>query len=177
MNIRFFNIDLNRSFTVELLKKEWRKVAMNTHPDKGGRAEYFKIAMAEYEYLLGRAVGADFHAWDDAPDSYDSWLSFLANVSPIVREWVSEHGAKVVSMGAALEVTGTWVWISGTNPTMAPSLKTMGLKWASAKHLWFFQGEQWRGNRMSMDNIRGAFGSQSFANKDSNSEEAVKMLK
>ena len=60
MNIRFFNIDLNRSFTVELLKKEWRKVAMNTHPDKGGRAEYFKIAMAEYEYLLGRAVGADF---------------------------------------------------------------------------------------------------------------------
>jgi len=153
---------------VEQLKKEWRTIALQNHPDKGGNAEVFKKALAEYERLLSM-IGAGFTAESDSPTSYGTWQEFLANISPVVRDWIATNGAKIVSLGASLEITGTWVWIGNTSPKIAPELKAMGLKWASAKKLWFMNGEPWRGQRMNMESIRGAFGSNKFGIKQEES--------
>lgn len=160
---QFFQYNYYNS--VESLKKEWRVIALNNHPDKGGNVELFKMALAEYEGLLG-SVGANFSAESDSPNSYASWQEFLANVSGAVHDWIMENGLKVASLGATIEITGTWVWVGNTSPKIASELKSMGLRWASAKKLWFFASEPWHGRRMDMEKIRGTFGSNKFVKED-----------
>lgn len=153
---KFFKYD--RYNSIDGLKKEWRTIAINNHPDKGGNAEVFKMALAEYEHLL-KTCNAGFSAESDMPSSFATWQEFLANVSPCVNQWVKDYGMKVVSLGATIEITGTWIWIGNTSPKIASDLKTMGLKWASHKKLWFFNGEPWHGRKMDMGKIRESFGS------------------
>jgi len=162
----YFKIDPTKKITEQFLKSQWRKIALELHPDKGGDAEAFKKAQDEYQSLLDR-VGSIFTAVEDSPEAYGDWMDFLANVSPVVRQAATEIRPVIERHGAEMEINGTWIWISATNPSMASDLKSVGLKWASKKKQWFFNGQPWRGKRMSKDAIRNTFGSETYrAKKD-----------
>jgi hypothetical protein len=159
----FFNIDNSKRLTVEWLKKEWRRIALALHPDKGGNEANFKLALNEYEELL-QSAHADFTAESDSPEAYgNDWTEFLSAISPAVRRAVAQIRPVVEAQGATMEVTGTWVWVSNTKPAMAGDMKSVGLKWASGKKLWFWNGEVWHGKRMGMTEIRDTFGSKKWS--------------
>lgn len=163
--MKYFNID-TRKIDLTFLKSMWRKIAIELHPDKGGDIEAFKEAQNEYQSLLDR-VNADFTAINDSPESYGDWVDFLSNVSDVVRDAVLKIRPVIEAHQAEMEVCGTWVWISATTPNMASDLKSVGLKWAPKKRQWFFNGQPWRGKRMSKGAIRDTFGSETYrAKKD-----------
>lgn len=160
----FFNIDPKKSLTVEWLKKEWRRLALALHPDKGGSEANFKLALGEYEELLQKAH-AGFTAESDSPEAYSDWTEFLANISPVVRDAVANIRPVVERLGAEMEVTGVWCWVGNTNPSMAEELKSVGLKWASGKKRWFWNGQPWQGRQMGFQAIRDTFGSERWSPK------------
>ena len=51
-------LGLNRGATPEKLKKTYRKLAMKTHPDKGGNAEEFIAVNKAYNYLVKCGTGS-----------------------------------------------------------------------------------------------------------------------
>ena len=159
---KYFNIDPTKKLTLTWLKSQWRKIALELHPDKGGDTEQFKMAQAEYDQFL-LIARADFTAVEDSPESYgNDWVEFLSNVSEVVREACERIRPVIDANGAEMEINGTWIWISATNPAMANDLKGVGLKWAPRKKQWFFNGQPWRGKHMTKGAIRDTFGSQTY---------------
>ena len=74
----YFN---NSPYTVETLKKEFRTLANQLHPDHGGNEEEFKAMMAEYSRLLASLDGGNKYTNNDTTADY------------MRRKW-AEHQAK-----------------------------------------------------------------------------------
>ena len=74
----YFN---NSPYTVETLKKEFRTLANQLHPDHGGNEEEFKAMMAEYSRLLASLDGGNKYTNSDTTADY------------MRRKW-AEHQAK-----------------------------------------------------------------------------------
>ncbi len=69
--------------------------------------------------------------------------------------------------GLEVEVIGEWIWISGTNKTHAPILKSLNLKlkWHAKKQKWFFAGCKAKsfGKEYSIEQIKTKYGCQKVA--------------
>ena len=74
----YFN---NSPYTVETLKKEFRTLANQLHPDHGGNEEEFKAMMAEYSRLIASLDGGNKYTNSDTAADY------------MRRKW-AEHQAK-----------------------------------------------------------------------------------
>ena len=174
MTLQFFKLDLTRGLDETFLKSQWRRIALENHPDKGGDADKFKAAMAEYEYILThKSMG--YTAQSDSPEAYANWEEFIFSVSEVVREMAYKCKPVVEKHGAELEVCGTWIWVSSTRPSMSQDLKALGLQWASAKKKWFFAGTQKIGRgRMKMEDIRSIYGSETYKNEKENNTLAIR---
>jgi hypothetical protein len=174
MVLQFFKLDLTRPLDETFLKSQWRKIALENHPDKGGDTEKFKAAIAEYEYILNnKCMG--YTAQSDSPEAYENWEDFIFSVSEVVREMAYKCKPVVEKHNAVLEVCGTWIWVSSTRPSMSHELKGLGLQWASAKKKWFFAGTQKTSRgRMNMDNIRALYGSETYKTEKENKTLAIR---
>ena len=51
-------LEMERKYTLAMLKKAYHKAALKHHPDKGGDPEKFKQLKEAYEYLL--TSGGDY---------------------------------------------------------------------------------------------------------------------
>lgn len=107
--LKYFTIYANTTPTVELLKNLWRKIAVKVHPDKGGTKEQFVEAQNEYESLLSH-INAGFTAKSDSPEAYNDFMTFMANITPDVRDCV--RAVLDIDGIRAVEVVGFWVHVS-----------------------------------------------------------------
>lgn len=73
----YFN---NSPYTVETLKKEFRTLANQLHPDHGGNEEEFKAMMAEYSRLLASLDGGNKYTNSDTTADYmrRKWAEYQA---------------------------------------------------------------------------------------------------
>ena len=73
----YFN---NSPYTVETLKKEFRTLANQLHPDHGGNEEEFKDMMAEYSRLLASLDGGNKYTNSDTTADYmrRKWAEYQA---------------------------------------------------------------------------------------------------
>jgi len=66
--------------------------------------------------------------------------------------------------GVEAEICGKWLWVGGNTRPHANTLKAQGLKFARKKSKWYWRPEGHkrtrRGKSMSMDHIRGKYGSE-----------------
>lgn len=52
MAVKLLQIPANKPLTAELVRRQYRKLAMKAHPDQGGSEEKFKELHAAYSLLL-----------------------------------------------------------------------------------------------------------------------------
>ena len=136
-------------------KAQYRRLAMQYHPDVGGSEEIMKIINAEYDFLFPQ-MRDKYNAQQrehnraettETPDDYKTIISAL------------------LRMGLIVELCGTWLWISGDTKPHKDKLKSLGCVWSPKKKMWSWKPPQEyrRYNRThSMSYIRNKYGSTKF---------------
>lgn len=142
--------------TLDELKREYRRLTMLHHPDRGGDTATMQAINAEHDEVFEilkrqhNASADEAHQTTETPEEFRSIINALLNIP-----------------GLTVELCGCWLWISGDTITHKEELKAAGCRWSSSKKMWYWRhqedGAHWSRGKKSMSQIRMKYGSQTFA--------------
>lgn len=137
----------NNITTIEELKKAFRALVKQNHPDIGGNLEDMKEINNEYEIMFSFI---EKHGGQSKNHS--------------VNDGFREAMDAVIKMeGLNIEICGSWIWVDGNTYPYKAEIKKAGFSWAAKKKKWFWHSEQeisQNRKQMTMDNIRALHGSE-----------------
>ena len=139
---------------LEELKKEYRRLAFQNHPDRGGDVETMKTINAEYEQMVKKIEAGDpEQAKGETPESFINIINALVKM-----------------VGVEIEICGSWVWVSGNTYANREELSKAGCKYSKNKKMWYWFEDcgshtKCRG-RYSMEQIRNKYGSTKVNSKE-----------
>ena len=112
--------------TLEDLKKEYRRLAVLHHPDKGGDLETMQLINAAHDKKFGE-LKRDYNAkapegkkTTETPEEFRDLVNNIINVPGII-----------------IEICGSWVWVSGNTKPVKTELKQAGFRWSQNKKMWY----------------------------------------
>ena len=140
---------------LEELKKEFRRLAMIHHPDRGGDVETMKQINADhdaaFEILKKRhnESADEFHQTTETAEEFRDIIAALLKLD-----------------GLTVELCGCWLWIGGNTREHKEELKAAGCRWSNNKKMWYWhhieEGSKWHRGKRTMSEIRTKYGSQVF---------------
>lgn len=117
--------------TVEELKRQYRKLVLQYHPDRGGTEEDMKRINLEYDILL-RRVGniheskdADGETWEDKSGPQDRYSCNIEDLDDGFRKVID---ILLTLDGLEILLVGEWLWISGSTREHKETLMGIGCK-------------------------------------------------
>ena len=149
--------DLN---SMEAVKKQYRKLAMKYHPDRGGNEEVFKQINNEYEEAMEQAKINETRKAKTKKE--EDFIKSQYMNSKNFREKIDKL---IVLEGIEIEITGTWLWLRGNTYKYKEYLKSeFNAQWSKSKKCWFISPNKdfrktkgYKGKNMS--DIRNIYGS------------------
>jgi hypothetical protein len=142
--------------TLDELKKEYRRLAMLHHPDRGGDTQTMKEINGQYD----EAFEALKHQHNATADESHKKTEMSSEYKDIIDKLI--HMA-----GVTVELCGSWLWIGGNTREHKEELKAAGCRWSANKKLWYWhhaeEGAKWHRGKSTMSEIRSKYGSQTFA--------------
>lgn len=122
--------ELKQCKSIEELKKQYRKLAMQYHPDLGGNAEIMKVLNNQYEQL--------FEILKDVHNETKN-----AKVTNEVSNDFIEIINKIINFeGIEIEIIGTWLWIGGKTWIYRNEFKKLGFDWSKKRKLWYWNKDK-----------------------------------
>ena len=141
--------------TQEELKKEYRRLCKELHPDNGGNAADFQKMQADFE-TAGRSK-----AWRTFKNAKGE--TYTKDTTETAADFMEVLNKLAGLDGLTLEICGTWLWVTGNTYPVRDILKSAGCKFSKKKTAWYWHKEPFRkrGKReLSMGQIREMFGSE-----------------
>ena len=150
--------------TLEELKKQYRKLALQYHPDRPqGNSDIFKAIVSEYEQL--HKLVKDTHKTKDGK-------TYTKPVNEKPSDFIDLINKLINLYGIHIEVIGSFVWVSGETKPHKDTLKELGFRWHTAKKAWYKAPTDYikynRNKKYSMNEIRDMYGVQFEADSKSN---------
>ena len=145
--------------TAEELKKEYRKLAKQLHPDLGGDTEEFKIMQNEYEIMWERLKNIHTNSNGE---------TYTKETTETPQEFINIINVLVLLSGLQTELIGTWIWVSGNTKLHKEVLKNLKFRYAHKKQAWYYHTEPYRKKskrELTLDEIRDMFGSEKYHSK------------
>lgn len=166
--MKFFqNVD-----NIEDLKAEYRRLAMQFHPDRGGDTATMQKINAEYSRLFEQLKDIHKSTRPDGPRTYKAEHATKETPEDFIRivtELFKLDGLEV-------ELCGRWLWIGGATMKHKKALKRLGCKWSKNKGKWSWHFPEdaafsYKGRKeWSMDKIRFMWGSEHLEKGDEQPE-------
>lgn len=138
--------------TLEEAKKEYKKLAMANHPDRGGNEDTMKEINNEYEAIINILAKGSKEETQIAMDFKD------------VLD-------KIINLDVTIEILNKWIWVSGNTYPVRTQLKEAGFMWASKKKKWYYRKEDAKCSsrgKKSYEEIKAKYGATTV--KTSNSK-------
>ncbi len=153
----------NNPETLEDLKKQYKRLAMEHHPDRGGSTEAMQQINAEYESLFARLKDTHKTAEGKTYTAKTASTETAAEFMDIIE--------KLIHMdGIVIEVCGSWVWVTGDTRPHKDELKALAFRWSSNKSAWYFHRDSYKKRSkksLTLDEIRDYYGSEKIEKKRS----------
>ena len=131
--------------TVERVKKRFRALAKDHHPDLGGDLEKMQAINAQYAAALARLDKKTFQQNNGKQWTY--------HYNPEKEEKAREDLISILKINGLEEVSlvGTWIWIKTQekNPDTIKALKSVGCRWHGKRKLFYKKPEGARRARYS----------------------------
>ena len=163
MNNKYFE-NIN---TLEELRKQYKELLKQHHPDNGGNLETMQEINAEYDRLF--KILKDQHENNCSSDRANTSTDYNSMKYDYAEdEKMREMLNKIIHFdGIDIELVGAWIWVSGNTYAYKKDLKELGFKWASKKKMWYWHSEAFRKRSrktLSMEDIRNYYGSTEIKN-------------
>lgn len=141
--------------TIEEVKKLYKKLAKENHPDAGGNTSTMQIINTEYAFACAKiAKGCGL---SDAEADEQIKLS---------EEYKNVINAIINLPGIIIEVVGNWIWVTGNTRPVKEDLKAAGLFFAKKKVAWYYRSPEFktRGSNTTLEEIRERYGTETIHN-------------
>lgn len=151
--------------TLEALRRQYRDLLKEHHPDNGGNVSDMQEINADYDRLF--KVLKDKHESKSDKTAANTAHNGSSN-NANMYDWENDKALREVLQkiinfnGIEIEIAGQWIWVSGNTYSYKKELKEIGFKWASTKKQWYFHTDVFRKKShktLSMDDIRSYYGS------------------
>lgn len=139
--------------TVEEIKKVYRDLARQYHPDLGGDTETMKLVNNQYHAALKGQNGVQ-----------NEGRTYKYNNK--VEQEIMDKIAELLKL-PELEVSliGYWIWVQGNTKPVKEALKAQGCRWHSGRVCWYWKPAgmgRSRSNPGSLDELAAKYGYQGF---------------
>ena len=138
--------------TLEELKKEYKRLALENHPDRGGDVEVMKAINAEYDIMFNRVKDIHINAKGETytKENTETPSEFKDIIDKLIR-----------MEGLEIEIIGCFIWLSGNTRAHKDNIKALGFTWHSTKKMWYKAPEDYRKRskkKYSIEEIRDMYG-------------------
>lgn len=140
---------------VDDIKKRFRELVRDTHPDNGGDAKACARVIEEYREALKNMAD-----WNNSRKQNEKTAE--ATSAPEMSGDLADVAEILCNLpGVVIELCGSWLWISGDTYQHREEIKKAGCKWASKKRMWYFHEGEYtsHGKPVEMSTIRARYGS------------------
>jgi len=144
--------------TLEELRKLYRKLAMENHPDKGGQVKDMQEINNEYELLSKNLINGNAN-FSEGRKYYEHETS--KNIKVKIDEILNLTGIEI-------EIMGSWIWVTGNTRQNRTELKIAGFIFSPNKIAWYWHSGDYskkNGKKLSLDEIRNLYGSEEIKNQ------------
>lgn len=145
--------------TAEELKKEYRRLAKQLHPDLGGDTEEFKVMQNEYEIIWERLKNLHTNSEGE---------TYTKETAETPHEFIHIINVLTKLKDVEVEICGSWIWVSGNTREHKEVLKELKFRYAHKKQAWYYHTEPYHKKskrELTLDEIRDMFGSEKYQSK------------
>lgn len=148
--------------TLNELKKLYKELARQNHPDFGGSVETMQAINAEYDKMVEY-----FAKYGSKTEKQKAKMEVPEKFRKIIEQLLKMPYIQV-------EIVGCWIWLSGNTALYLRKIQGMGFRYSSKQKRYYYGGDivpTKRASRWSMDRIRAEYGSEILE-----SEEQLKFI-
>lgn len=149
MSTFFENVSLQSE-----LRRVFKELCKQLHPDNGGNAELFKQMMQEYKELLVKLANCDDKSQRAAKKEAENASEYADLIAKLQK-----------LSGIVIEQCGSWLYLHGNTMAHKETIKQYGFKWSKNKTAWYwapYLSDRKTRGRYSMDTIRTMYGSKTY---------------
>lgn len=112
------------------LKKAYKKLAFQLHPDKGGSTELFQYLGNIYEKKF-KALQMNTENKEEKKETPSTFKDIIDNLISIIPTGIT----------ITVEIRGSWLWIAKENSkevySIKEKIKAIGFQWSTKNKQWF----------------------------------------
>lgn len=100
--------------TLEELRKEYKKLVKQNHPDNGGSVEVIKVINVEYEIQFKIL---------EKSDTYNNRKKYNQQEDEMIRDIINV----IIHLNIDIEICGSWIWVTGNTKMNLKEMVFTGL--------------------------------------------------
>ena len=121
---------INSCGNLQELKKAYKKLAFQLHPDKGGSTELFQYLGNIYEKKF-KALQMNTENKEEKKETPSTFKTVIDNLISIIPTGIT----------ITVEIRGSWLWIAKENSkevySIKEKIKEIGFQWSTKNKQWF----------------------------------------
>ncbi len=137
--------------TVEEVKKLYRQLSKEHHPDSGGDIKIMQEVNTEYAFACAKILKGE----NLSPEDADKELKLSEEYRHVIEQISHIENINI-------EIVGNWIWVTGSTKQVKEQLKDAGMRFAPKKLAWYYRSEAFKtkSSNATLDEIREKYGSE-----------------
>lgn len=148
--------------TLEELKKEYRKLCFELHPDRNhdrDTTQEFQQMQNEYEKKFDEVKNVFRNSKGE---------TYTKENNEVPEEFEEIINSIIYMDGVEIDIIGSWLWLSGNTKVYKDQIKELNFKWASNKCAWYYHTGTYKKRskkKFNLDELKEMFESSKVNNK------------